>query len=210
MKKLLALSLTALAFGILTTPADAFVGISIGIPLYRPYPCCGPYWCGPYYRPYVYAAPAVYVARAPVVYQPAPVVVTQPAQVVSQPAAVVPSSPRSASYSEPPTASWADPNQANIDQYLQQLSSSDEQVRGNAAIELGRLRVDRAADVLGTMVTTDRSPQVRETAARALGLIGATRSLTVLQQAAQADSDREVRHSAQFAAEVIRSRLKRD
>jgi hypothetical protein len=196
--------------------AQAWIGISIGIPVYRPcgpYPYYyGPYGYGPYYRPYVYVAPApVYVAPPPpVVYQQAPVVVPQPQPipVVSQP--LPPPSPPRASYSDTPAQSWNASTQADAERYLQQLASTDERSRSDAAIELGRLRADRAVDGLISMLNADKSPQARETAARALGLIAAPRSLNALQQAAQADNDREVRHSAQFAAEVIRANLRRD
>ena len=80
----------------------------------------------------------------------------------------------------------------------------------DAAMELGRMRADRAVEPLCTLVSTDRSPLVREAAARALGLIGSQRALNALQQAAQADNDRDVRRSAQFSAEVIRTNLRRD
>ena len=55
----------------------------------------------------------------------------------------------------------------------------------------------------------DGSPVVREAAARALGLIALPASLSALQNAAQADEDRDVRRSAAFAADVIRSNMRR-
>jgi uncharacterized protein (TIGR03000 family) len=96
----------------------------------------------------------------------------------------------------------------SIDQYLQQLSSSDETARQKAVMALGRASSTRAVGNLETVLSGDPSPQVRDAAARALGLIADPRSLPGLIRAAQADDDREVRHSAQFAVEVIRSRLR--
>jgi hypothetical protein len=215
MKKwLLIMGLAVLSGAGLETKAQAFVGIGInlGFPCYRPYP----YYYGPY--PYYYPPPyavvpsPVYVAPAPTVYQPAPapVVVTQPTQVLPAPTPVPNAPPARSGYNDPQAQTPAPPMSADIERWLQQLSVSDERVRAEAAIELGRNHADRAVEPLSTMLTTDRSPQVRETAARALGLIGAIRSLNALQQAAQADPDRDVRHSAQFAAEVIRSQLRRN
>jgi hypothetical protein len=221
-KWLLVVGLATAALVGIQTEAQAWVrfGINIGIPVYRPYPCYGPYpyYYGPYYQPYVYAAPPpVYAAPGPVVYQPTAVVVSQPPPAVPQPIPTVsqpapqPSPPRNASYSEQPAGTWsADPKQANVDHLLQQLANADERNRADAAMELGRMRADRAVDGLTTMLAADKSAQARETAARALGLIAAPRSLNALQQAAMADGDREVRHSAQFSAEVIRANLRRD
>ena len=97
-----------------------------------------------------------------------------------------------------------------VDQYLQQLSSPDDAARQKAVMDLGRLGSARAVDPLATALANDASPQVRDAAARALGLIADPRSLPGLIRAAQADDDREVRHSAQFAVEVIRSRLRQN
>jgi HEAT repeat protein len=99
------------------------------------------------------------------------------------------------------------PNQVN--DYLRQLSSADEQARAGAMVQLGRMKAQQAAEPIGQALAGDRSPVAREAAARALGLIGSPASLPALQRAAQADDDREVRHSAQFAAEVIRANLPR-
>jgi hypothetical protein len=176
------------------------VGIGIGFPVYAG-PYYGPY-CYPYYQPYpVYVAPApapVYVAPAPAVIQ-------------SNPPAYQQAQPNRSNYDEtaPPPRS-IDAHQADISRYLQQLSQQDDHVRGDAAMELGRLKAQQAIDPLCNTLNSDRSPQVRETAARALGLIGSTRALNALQSAALADSDRDVRHSAQYAAEVIRASLRRD
>jgi HEAT repeat protein len=76
-------------------------------------------------------------------------------------------------------------------------------------MSLGRLKAERAVDPLAATLAGDRSPAVRDAAARALGLVGSPRGLTALKYAAQADSDRDVRHSAQFAVEIIQSRMKR-
>jgi HEAT repeat protein len=91
---------------------------------------------------------------------------------------------------------------------LQLLRSPDECARRDAAMDLGRMRTDRAVDPLTATLAGDHSPVVRDAAARALGLIAAPRSLTALIRAAQADNDRDVRHSAQFAVEIIRTNLK--
>ena len=95
--------------------------------------------------------------------------------------------------------------QTEADQLLQRLSDSDERARGEAAIQLGRLKAQKAIDPLAATLAGDPSPKVREAAARALGLIGSPKGLTVLQRAALADNDYDVRHSAQFAAEVVQS-----
>ena len=133
--------------------------------------------------------------------QPAPL--CQPVPVVTR--------ANSNSYEEPaPQPRPYEANTAATNRYMQQLFDQEERVRSDAAMELGRMRADRAVEPLCTLVTTDRSPLVREAAARALGLIGSTRGLAALQQAAQADNDRDVRRSAQFSAEVIRTNLRRD
>jgi hypothetical protein len=199
-----------------TAQARAWIGfgINIGVPV-----------CYPYYRPYpVYAYPGpVYVypapAYAPPVYvSPGPAVYQAPAQVVTPPpppppanAVTVPQSAVGAAYSEPANMPRAqDGRQNSVNRYLQQLSDPAEQTRADAAIELGRMRAAGAVDSLISVLTGDRSPAVRESAARALGLIASPRSLQALQTSAQADADRDVRHSAQFAAEVIRTNLRRD
>jgi uncharacterized protein (TIGR03000 family) len=97
-----------------------------------------------------------------------------------------------------------------IEQNLQQLSNHDATIRQKSVMDLGRLGAARAVDPLTTILAGDASPQVRDAAARALGLIADARSLPALIRAAQADDDREVRHSAQFAVEVIRSRLRQN
>ena len=190
------------------------IGIGIGVP--------GPYYGRPYgygyypYYPYGYYRPypvvvGVGVAPPPVVVQPAPVVVQQPAQVPVTSA----SPPSSAEMLAAPVARGANPapspspaDDATITQYLQKLSSGDDQVRCDAVEKLGKMLTDRAVDPLTAVLAGDRSAIVREAAARSLGLIGAPRALPALIRAAQADSDRDVRRSAQFTVELIHSRLK--
>jgi uncharacterized protein (TIGR03000 family) len=93
---------------------------------------------------------------------------------------------------------------------LQKLSSPDDAVRQKAIMDLGRSGSIGAVAPLEAALTRDGSPHVRDAAARSLGLIADPRSLPALIRAAQADDDREVRHSAQFAVEVIRSRLRQN
>jgi HEAT repeat protein len=95
-----------------------------------------------------------------------------------------------------------------IDQLLAQLSSTQEHVRCDTAMDLGRLKATKAVDSLQRMLANDASPVAREAAARALGLIGSAQSLNALIRAAQLDTDRDVRHSAQFAVEIIRTILR--
>jgi hypothetical protein len=172
-------------------------GLSLGIPVYRPY-----YW-GPGYYPYPY-----YYAPAPVVVAPAPVYV-QPAQ-VAQPAPALQPAPVVSTPAPVTRASAPEEQPAEyVDAYVRQLSSPDERTRSASAMQLGRSHAQRAVEPLTAVLASDRSPAVREAAARALGLIGAPAGLNALQQAAQLDDDRDVRHSAQFAAEVIRSNLSR-
>jgi len=97
-----------------------------------------------------------------------------------------------------------------IEQNLQLLSNHNDAIRQKAVMDLGRAGTARAVDPLTAVLAGDASPQVRDAAARALGLIADARSLSGLIRAAQADDDREVRHSAQFAVEVIRSRLRQN
>jgi HEAT repeat protein len=78
----------------------------------------------------------------------------------------------------------------------------------DAAIALGRNKMDKALEPLQGLLANDPSPRVREAAARALGLLAAPGALKALEMAAQADNDKDVRHSAQFAAEVIRGAAK--
>jgi HEAT repeat protein len=94
---------------------------------------------------------------------------------------------------------------ADVERNLQLLSDPDERNRAAAAIQLGRMRSQRAIDPLAATLAGDRSANVRETAARALGIIGSAKALPALQNAALNDSDRDVRHSAQFAVEIVQS-----
>lgn len=178
------------------------IGVNFGFPVYyRP-------WCGygyygyPYYRPYpVYVEPApIYVA--PPIYQPVAVPAPAPAALPAQPTAVQPSSvqPASASTSHP-----ADGRQTAISRHLSDLASSDENIRADSALELGRMRASKAVDPLTARLAGDSSPVVREAAARALGLIGSPKGLPGLERAAQKDGDRDVRNSARFAIDVIQS-----
>src|SRR5262249_9668335 len=178
------------------------VGLSFGVPCYRP-------WYGPYpyyYAPVYYVPPprAIY-EPAPVVVQPAPVVVTSPPATVSSapvPVAPVPVAPVPV-VPAPSVVRATSNSPADVAAYTQQLTNPDEAVRRDAIMELGRLKAEQSLDALHAALAGDRSPTVRDAAARALGLIGSQRSLTALLHAAQADSDRDVRRSAQFAVEVI-------
>jgi hypothetical protein len=175
------------------------VGVNIGVPCYpRPYYGYGPYYYG---YPY-YAAPPVYVS-------PPPVVVGQP-PVYVQPAPVVQSSQSSPGSGEPVPGPRpaVGVNQADINRHLQLLNETDERVRSDAAMDLGRLKAQNAVEVLCSVLANDKSALVRESAARALGLIASPRALGALQTAAQVDNDRDVRRSAQFSAEVIRANLR--
>jgi hypothetical protein len=210
MMRLLAVGLLALA-AVPGTEARAgwHVGLNIGLPIFYP-PCYAPYY---YYRPY-----PVYVAPPPVVVQPAAVLQAAP---VAQAACCA---PPAATAAAPPTAAPAsadlplapvpvvaarapttEPRPGNVGRDLQRLADADERVRAEAAVELGRLKVQDAVDPLAATLAGDRSPAVRETAARALALIGSPKALPALQRAAQVDADRDVRHSAQFAVEVVQS-----
>jgi hypothetical protein len=185
--------------------------IGIGINLFPPiYVGPGPYHYHhhhPYpYRyayPYYYAPPAVIVQAPPIVVGSAPAVTQSPAPVVVEaPPAfnAIPSAPSVVPVrNDPPT---------RMDMLLQQLSDPNESLRRDAALDLGRMKAQRAVDPLVHLLSKDTSPQVREAAARGLGLIGSSRSLNALIYAAQADNDRDVRHTAQFAVEVIRTNLR--
>jgi hypothetical protein len=178
------------------------IGINFGVPVYRPYYGPGFY---PYYAPY-----PVYVAPAPVYYAPPPVII-QSAPTVNQAVQGAPVGSNSSGYEHPYGYIDDRPEKQREaeSKYIQQLSAQDDRTRGDAAIELGRMKAQQAIDALCAMLSKDHSPVVRETAARALGLIGSPRSLSALQNAAQADGDRDVRRSAQFSAEVIRANIPR-
>jgi hypothetical protein len=173
------------------------IGFNVGpaVPYYRPY--YAPFY-GPYYRPYpyYYAPPAVIVEPAPVIYRQAPVIVQQPVE-TAQPAPI-------ATPAQPASYQSARPG-GNADAFLANLRSTDEAVRRDSVMELGRMKAIQAVQPLTATLAGDQSPVVREAAARALGLIASPNALVALQHAAQADSDRDVRHSAQFAVEIIKS-----
>ena len=191
--------------GVLTATAETasarwVVGIGIGLPIYAP----GPRVYYPYYPYYPYYYPA------PVVVQPAyppPVVVgSAPAPVAPAPT-VAAAPPQTPEVVQPPTLRpvVGDDKSADIDRRIEHLANPNEKVRADVAIELGRMKADKAVDALTKTLANDSSAVVREAAARALGLIGSPRALTALQHAAQSDNDRDVRNSARFAADVIQT-----
>jgi hypothetical protein len=186
-------------------PVRVGVGIGIGVPVgpvYRPYP-----YYGPYYRPYYYPPPVVYAPPPAVIYQPAPVVVQQPTIIQQQPAVVQAPAPQPPVAAQPqPTTIQATAASGTVNTLLNNLRSTEENVRRESVLELGRLRAVTAVQPLTATLAGDQSPVVREAAARALGMIGAPQSLTALTYAAQADPDRDVRHSANFAVDIIKSR----
>src|SRR6266446_5705364 len=125
------------------SPVSWSVGVRIGAPPIvvgpRPYPYYHyqPYPYGGYYvrpAPIYYEQPQVIVRPAPVIYQEqAPVVVSTPApSTISH--SVVPAVPVSTS--------------AAIEGQLQLLSNPDEAVRADAALDLGRMKSERAIDPL--------------------------------------------------------------
>jgi len=209
MKTILGFIFASTAFlGLSAIPAQAGghwgVGINIGFPVYRPwYPCYGYGW---YYPPPYYYAPVVIqqpvavqpVAVQPVAVQPAP---AQPQPSYSGPAPVHAPTPVTTAHLQPVNS-----QQSEINQHLNQLANSNDQIRRDSALQLGRLRAQEAIDPLAATLAGDRSPQVREAAARGLALIGSTKALPALEQAARADVDPTVRHSAEFSIDVIRTR----
>jgi hypothetical protein len=191
MNRWLVMVAVALAMASSATKVEARwfgVGVNIGIPVY-PRPYYGPYYGYPYgyYAPPVYVAPPPVVISQPPVYAPAP----QPAPVVRS---APPSGYEGVEQVGAPRPAVDAKQQADINRNLQLLNDSDERVRSDSAMDLGRLKAQNAL--------------VRESAARALGLIASPRGLNALQTAAQADADRDVRRSAQFSAEVIRANLR--
>ena len=165
----------------------------------------GPYYYGygyPYYAPgpLVYeVAPRIVVRSAPEVGEPIP---PAPAPYVPPAPSVAPSSPNVI-----PVVN-ATPGGTRLDSLMAQLSDANENIRRDAALDLGRMKAQKAVDPLMTLLSKDSSPVVRDGAARGLGLIASPRSLNALIFAAQADNDRDVRRSAQFAVEVIRTNLR--
>jgi hypothetical protein len=199
MKTIRGFIFASIAFlGVSAIPAQAGghwgVGINIGFPVYRPwYPCYGYGW---YYPPPYYYAPVVIqqpVAVQPVAVQPAP---AQPAPAAqpnySAPAPVHAPTPVTTAHLQPVNS-----QQSEINQHLNQLANSNEEMRKDSALQLGRLRAQEAIDPLAA---------VREAAARGLALIGSSKALPALEQAARADVDPTVRHSAEFSIDVIRTR----
>jgi hypothetical protein len=175
------------------------IGIGIGFPVYAPY--------RPYYYPYYYPPPVIVQPAypPPVVVQP-----TYPAPAVAAAPAPVPAPVAAAPAPEvvqPPVPRTPPPSdrQTDIDRRIQHLSNPDAKVRAQVAIDLGKMRAEKAVDALTTSLSGDDSPAVREASARALGLIGSPRALAALQRAAQADADRDVRNSARFAVDVIQT-----
>lgn len=188
------------------------VGVRFGGPCYyRPwgyYPC---------YRPYPIVG--IGVGVAPVVVEPVPVIQTVP--VYQVPAAAPAPAPEVAPPPTPVTSQGlpAQPipvavqpvsnnheRQADITFHLQRLADPDVQHRAESAVQLGRMRAQRAVDPLTATLAGDQSPVAREAAARALGLIGNVRAMPALRRAAQADADATVRSSATFAMDVIQAR----
>jgi hypothetical protein len=212
----LVLSVLVLLTATASSQAGWRVGIGIGIPFYGP-----PY----YYRPYpyyYYGAPVVYAVPPPVVVAPAPVpAVVQPAPVVTrspgetiEPAPALPPPPPASPSQAPATLPAPTPvvrgvRPASYRSDLQELNDPDVNVRADAIMRLGRNRDRQAVGPITRCLREDGSPVVREAAARALGLIALPASLSALQHAAQADEDRDVRRSAAFAADVIRTNMRR-
>jgi hypothetical protein len=192
---------TAALLGLFVTnaPAQAHgrfsIGLNFGLPIFAPWPA---YY--PYYHPVYVAPPPVYVAPQPVYIQPT--AVAAPPAPACQPAYYNNTAP-------PPlattTARAAAPDNSPVEGYLQQLTTSDDRVRADVVMQLGRMRATTAVDPLAATLAGDRSPVVREAAARALALIGSPKALPALQQAALTDADRDVRRSAQFAIDVVQS-----
>jgi hypothetical protein len=183
-------------------PARTFVslGFNFGVPVYGG-------WGWGCYRPYPYYY-GYYAPPPPVVYAPPPVMIQQPAAIAPPPPP--PAAPAQPIYraAAPEPTEVSTGTGGSMAHDLQLLSNSSENIRQNAAMDLGRAHVDQAVDPLCATLAGDASPAVRDAAARALGLIGAQRSLPALIRAAQADNDRDVRHSAQFAVEIIRANLR--
>jgi HEAT repeats len=162
----------------------------------------GPYYSG-YGYPYYVPGPIVYDTAPPIVVrQAAPVIEAVPAPVAPNPP---PPPPLPANVV--PTQNVA-PTPTRMDSLLSQLRDPSETVRRDAAMDLGRMKAQKAVDPLIQLLSKDASPIARDGAARALGLIASPRSLNALIYASQADNDRDVRHSSQFAVEIIRTNLR--
>ena len=202
MRRLAVIVCGALAlWSAMAEPASArwVVGIGIGLPVYAP----GPRYYYPYY-PYYYPAPVVVQPAYP------PPVVVQPTYSSPVPATTPAPAPAPATTPEqvpPPVLRGVsgDDKSADVDRRIEHLSNPNERVRADVAVELGRMKADKAVDALVTRLSSDSSATVREAAARGLGLIASPRALSALQKAAQSDTDRDVRNSARFAADVIQT-----
>jgi hypothetical protein len=90
-----------------------------------------------------------------------------------------------------------------VDQAVQLLNSPRDRDRIDAAMMLGRNRVEKAVDPLVRVLQNDPSPRVREAVVRSLGLIGTPACLKALETAAQSDDSTDVRRSARFAVQVL-------
>ncbi len=169
------------------------------------------YGPGPYYYGYPYGYPYYYAPPPAVVYETTPRVIVRqsPPPIVET---VPPPAPSTPTPPPPPPSVIPIQNSAPaspaVDALMAKLSDTNEMVRRDAAMDLGRMKEAKAVDALIQMMSKDASPIARDGATRALGLIAAPRSLNALIYAAQADNDRDVRHSAQFAVEIIRTNLR--
>jgi hypothetical protein len=213
MRRLMLLASAALVLGA-TCAAPASAGWRVGVGIGIGFPLCGPGYCAPYYPyyPYYYYPPPVVVQPAPLVAQPAYAVPAAPAApaLAAPTAPAAPAAPAGSSAPEVvvapvPRPAPADAREADINRRIEHLSNPNAQARADVAIDLGRMKAEKAVDALIGTLSRDASPVVREASARALGLIGSPRALPALQHAAQADEDRDVRNSARFAADVIQT-----
>ena len=185
--------------GLTAAPQLARAGVRLGIGVGFGFPIYAPGW-GQWY-PYYSYSPVYYYPPPPVYVQPAPV-----AQSVCQ----APPPPVAQSTPPPPVlptglTQASAGSTADVERHLQMLSDPDERTRATAAIQLGRLKAERAIDPLAATLAGDRSANVREFAARALGIIASAKGLPALRNAALNDSDRDVRHSAEFAVEIVQA-----
>jgi len=201
-----------LALGLVLMPTQAqaghggwAIGVNFGLPVYyRPwYGCCGYPYPYTYYQPY-----PVYVAPPPIYVAPPPLVQAVPAAPATAATPAAPANPvyRTAQATQTPQAApVSDTRQTDLGRHLRELGSSDENVRAEAVLQLGRMRATNALDPVAARLAGDTSPVVREAAARSLGLMASAKALPALERAAQHDADRDVRRSAQFSIEVIQT-----
>ena len=175
MRRVLGLACGALAvLGAWAAPASAGWGIGIGIG----FPVCAPYR-PVYYYPYYYPPPVIVQPAYP------PPVVVQPAYLAPAPAVTAAPAPAPVAAApapevvQPPVprAAPASDRQADIDRRIQHLSNPDAKVRAQVALDLGKMKAEKAVDALATTLAGDGSPAVREASARALGLISSPRAL---------------------------------